>query len=529
MIKLDLINTFFILAAMAYLTLGLFVFLKNKKNKTNLFFFLICLSLIFWSILSVIFRAAPPEQTDLSARLVYSLVTFLVTFFFCFVLNFPRSELIISKKKLILIFLPNFFIFGVAIFPGILIEEVQIFPDKEKVVIFDPLFFYLYFGYFLFYFLYGAKQLFYHYFSSAGILKTQILYVILGTIIPGVGIIFTNLILPGFFGIFDLNWSGPLIALLMPIFFSYAILKHHLLQIKVILAELFALGIILIFFAQLILAKTLNEFFYRLFFLILISLFSLILIRSIFKEIQTKKKLEVAYQELKKLDQAKSEFISIASHQLRTPLAVIKGYLSMLIEESFGKISPPIKQKIENVYQSNERLIKLVNDLLNISRIEAGKMELELKKVQIEEIIDSVIRELEIEAKAKKIELNFKRPAQPFPPILVDSQKIREVIFNIVDNAIRYTNQGGVNLELKISDSRLRIIISDSGEGMEEEELKSIFESFSRGGAGKKAGIKGMGLGLYIAKKFVEMHQGKIWAQSEGKGKGSTFFVELPL
>jgi len=241
------------------------------------------------------------------------------------------------------------------------------------------------------------------------------------------------------------------------------------------------------------------------------------------------KELKEAYEKLKNLDRAKSEFISIASHQLRTPLAAIKGYISMFLEGTYGKLSEKIKEPMENVYKSNERLIKLVNDLLNVSRIETGKIKLELQKTSIEDVISNIINELKIEAEKKNIYLKWQEPKKPLPEILVDRDKIRQVILNLIDNAIRYTNKGGIRIIYQTANKKCQIIIADTGEGMTREEILHLFESFSRGGAGTQFYSEGAGLGLYVAKKFVEMHKGKIWVESPGKGKGSTFYIELPI
>ena len=253
------------------------------------------------------------------------------------------------------------------------------------------------------------------------------------------------------------------------------------------------------------------------------------LIRRMIIERKTKEQLQIAYLDLQRLDRAKSEFVSIASHQLRTPLTAIKGYISMILEGTYGKVPEKSVRPLENVSQSNERLIKLVNDLLNVSRIEAGKLEMNYEKVTIDEIVKSVFEELKNEAGKKKLYLKLEESKEALPKIFVDKDKFRQVILNLFDNAIRYTEKGGITVKLKAQSEKLKIEISDTGEGMNEEEIEKMFTSFSRGTAGTKLYTEGAGLGLYVAKKFVEMHQGKIWAESVGKGKGTTFYIELPI
>ena len=244
---------------------------------------------------------------------------------------------------------------------------------------------------------------------------------------------------------------------------------------------------------------------------------------------QRTEELRKAYENLKVLDRTKSEFLSITSHQLRTPLSVIKGYISMIIESTYGQVPEKMKIPLKNIYNSNERLIKLINTLLDISRIESGKTKTEVERASLEEVIMSVVEELKMEAQKKKLYLKWEKPKAPLPKILIDRAKIRDAILNIIDNAIKYTNQGGVTIETKAQGSKYQVRISDTGRGMEKGEIAQLFESFSRGTAGKKFSADGVGLGLYVAKKFVDMHHGRIWVESPGKSKGSTFYIELPV
>jgi len=241
------------------------------------------------------------------------------------------------------------------------------------------------------------------------------------------------------------------------------------------------------------------------------------------------KELKKAYRELKKLDEAKSEFISIASHQLRTPLTAIKGYISMIHDRTYGVPPEKMEKPLRHIYISVERLIKLVSELLNISRIEAGKVKAEFEISSLEYIINSVITELKSLVKEKDLYLEFKKGKEPLPKISIDKEKMRQVILNVIDNAIRYTKEGGVTVKCKKKENTYQVKVSDTGEGMTKGEISDLFKSFSRGKAGKKGWVEGAGLGLYIAKKYVDMHKGKIWAKSQGKGKGSTFYIELPI
>jgi signal transduction histidine kinase len=219
----------------------------------------------------------------------------------------------------------------------------------------------------------------------------------------------------------------------------------------------------------------------------------------------------------------------MASHQLRTPLTSIKGYISMILEGDYGQIPEKTKKALQNVFQSNERLIGIVNDLLNISRIELGKMELKTSPTKIEQLLQSCSKELKPQAEKKNLKLIFKPPKTPLPTLNIDQLKIRQVILNLIDNAIRYTKEGTITIKVQKTKNSILISIKDTGEGLTREEQKHIFEGFTRGSAGINFFIEGAGLGLYVAKKYLDLHNGKIWAESPGKGKGSTFYVELPI
>ncbi len=317
---------------------------------------------------------------------------------------------------------------------------------------------------------------------------------------------------------------------------AYAIVRHYLFGIKVILTEILVtlIGVILLF--QALVSDGLWNQVLNWSIFILFIVFGYYLIRATIEEIRRReqiekisKDLEKAYRELKKLDIAKSEFISIASHQLRTPLTAIKGYVSLITDKTYGAFLPKMRKPLSNIYSSVERLIKLVNDLLSISRIEAGKIKVEPEEFLLEELITDVLEELNNLAKAKNLYLKLEKQKEPYNKVFMDMSKIRQVILNIIDNGIKYTHKGGITITYSQDKSLCKIEIKDTGAGMTKSEISMLFKTFSRGAAGRRTWTEGAGLGLYIAKQFTEMHNGKIWVKSAGKKRGSTFYIELPL
>lgn len=244
--------------------------------------------------------------------------------------------------------------------------------------------------------------------------------------------------------------------------------------------------------------------------------------------------LRKANQKLKILDKAKTEFISITSHQLRTPLTGIKGYLSMFLEGDFGALKTQQKKIITDVFNNSNRLVRLINIFLNVSRIESGRLKLQKSKFNLTELINEIIRELKIEAEKKNLKLEFSAKGGPVSggnnlDISADRDKIADVILNLVDNAIKYTEKGNVIVSAELKNNNIKVSIKDSGIGINPEEAKILFNKFIRGRKIAEINTSGSGLGLFIAKKIIELHNGKIWVESKGQGKGSEFIFEIPV
>ncbi|MCW1929798.1 MAG: GAF domain-containing sensor histidine kinase [Candidatus Kerfeldbacteria bacterium] len=237
--------------------------------------------------------------------------------------------------------------------------------------------------------------------------------------------------------------------------------------------------------------------------------------------------LKVANEKLKELDVAKSEFMSIASHQLRTPLTGIMGYLSMIVSGDYGEPKPEQKPVLKDILEATKRLIRMVNIFLNATRIEAGRFILNYSKVPFHESIEAVYKELKPTADLKKVQLTYEPSV--LPEVDVDPDKIKDVILNLIDNAIKYSPEGAVKVWASATPKTVHVFVKDTGVGIPKDEAPNLFNKFTRGSGIARVEPNGSGLGLFIAKKIVEEHGGRIWAESEGEGKGSTFQFEIPI
>jgi signal transduction histidine kinase len=234
------------------------------------------------------------------------------------------------------------------------------------------------------------------------------------------------------------------------------------------------------------------------------------------------RQLRKTNDKLRALDETKDEFISMASHQLRTPLTSMKGYVSMVLEGDGGKISSTQKDLLNQAFSSSQRMVYLIADLLNVSRLRTGKFVIESKPTNLADVIEGEISQLTETAKAKGLELTYDKPKQ-FPILMLDETKIRQVIMNFADNSIYYTHSGGhIKVRLVNNPDSIEFTVSDDGIGVPKAEQHHLFGKFYRAGNAKKARPDGTGLGLFMAKKVVIAQGGAIIFSSD-EGKGSTF------
>ncbi|KKR28201.1 MAG: Multi-sensor hybrid histidine kinase [Candidatus Woesebacteria bacterium GW2011_GWA1_39_8] len=319
-------------------------------------------------------------------------------------------------------------------------------------------------------------------------------------------------------------------------FLGYLVVKYHTFNIKVIGAQALVLTLAILiaatllvndpFYSEIIIAIT----------LVLVIGLGYLLTRSVKREVEQREKIEKlakelgeANEKLQELDQMKSEFLSLATHQIRAPLTAIKGYSSMLLEGEFGVLPPKARDSAETIMKACQNLINIVNDFLNISRIEQGRMVYEKSVFELGELAKEVANELKPNVENAGLMLGLEIPENLSTKVNADRDKIRQVIGNVVDNAIKYTPRGGmINVSVFTDGTKAKVAIKDSGIGIDPKEMGKLFNKFSRTKDANKTSVTGTGLGLYVAKKMVEAHRGDIKVFSAGLSYGSTFVVELP-
>lgn len=233
-------------------------------------------------------------------------------------------------------------------------------------------------------------------------------------------------------------------------------------------------------------------------------------------------KLKRTNEKLKAMDETKDEFISMASHQLRTPLTSVKGYLSMVLEGDAGDVNENQRKLLDQAFVSSQRMVYLISDLLNVSRLRTGKFIIDSHPANLSEIVEGEVAQLKEQANSRNQELVFDKP-DDFPSLMLDETKIRQVIMNFVDNAMFYTPSGGkIKVELSMDKNHVYFMVKDNGIGVPKEEQKHMFTKFYRAKNARNIRPDGTGLGLFMAKKVIVAQGGNVLFDS-AEGKGSTF------
>lgn len=517
--------------------LGLLVYLKERSNPLNRQFLVFILSVSTWIAgLLVVFTVQDETAALYGLRLAFA-GAFLIAFTIShFAVIFPRRLFLIPFGLIPFLYV----LAGIAVIfiltTDVLVKGVKLFPLGYQA--FYGALYPLFTVYFIALFLGTIAVIFYKYLRADQYTRPQLRFFLIGVATSATMATTTNLIIPLITGLSSYSQYGPVAITPFVVLTAYAVVRHNLLEVKVIAAELFTFAMIFVLFIRLLLSQNREDLVFNGAMFLAISVLGNLLIRAVTKEVRSREKiaklareLQVSNEELKKLDEAKSEFISIASHQLRAPLAIIKGYISLALEGTLGTISDQAKDALGKVTTSANQLVKLIGDLLNLSRIEAGKIKYVFTPTDAAKMLKGIVGEFQNAAAAKNKKLELESTVDALF-LKLDPDKMREVFINLIDNGLKYArSKVTVSLEGALMEGKqaLRLAVRDDGMGIAPQDLGKLFIKFSRTNEAQKNDPNGLGIGLYFAKRVVEDHGGKVWAESEGLEKGSTFIVELPV
>jgi signal transduction histidine kinase len=519
----------------ASFVLGFVVFYQNPKSITGKLFLLFTVVNAGWSIFNYLnYQITNPALILWFIRMVMFFAVLQAFSFFLLMYSFPQDEITFPRWwiKFILpaVSLTALLTLTPWVFSGLQIADngmvsqpvpapgIGIFAIVSIALVF-----------------WGLKLLISKINRAAPQQKTSFRYLLIGVSTMFAFIISLNFILPSLFHNTRFIPLSAVFTFPFVAFTAYAIMRHHLFNVKVISTEIlvFILSVITLF--EVVTANNFLIIILRASEFLLVLSFGIALIKSVIREVKQREQLETlskelggANEKLKTLDLARAEFITIASHQLRTPPATIKWYLSAVLGGDYGRVPAKILAQLKKTEITNNHLISLIEDMLNVSRIERGKMEFLFEPTDTEELARFSYEQLLPIAGEKGLKLTYTPPDKPLPQIMSDKEKLRQVMNNLIDNALKYTKEGNVAVKLFLDGDEIKFQVKDSGKGINPEERESIFQKYTRGKESVKQSA-GLGLGLYVAKIIIEQHKGKIWAESPGEGNGSVFCFSLPV
>ncbi len=522
-----------ILVASTSLLLGLFVLASGVKNISNRLFFAFNLSAAVWICSSLAAKFSTIDTVQPFINIGFAAAALLVYFFLMFCMVFPNNPSSFRKWWLILLFPPVIFV----ILSYMNLVAIPIQTEGSGFKVSSAAFYLPYTALLLVYIIASIWKLIVNYRQEKGVTKDQIFYVLLGSSIYAFLALFFSLVMPLFTAYQDIYKWGIYSVIVFLVITSYAIIERGFLNIKVILTEAAVMIVLLALLVQLLLSESLNRGLLNGLILVAFAYGGYLVIVSVKKEIAHNKQLrhftnqlEQDKKELVDLDRMKDEFLQMATHELNTPITVIQGKLDMAIREDYVHLNKEQKDYFETVMTDTERLAHLSKDILNVARIDQHRLTINRSETDLDQLITSIVEGLQIKAKDKGITVEYIKPEKPLPKMMVDQNKIGEVVTNLVNNAIKFTSKGGITVEAKDEGGNIVVSVKDTGVGIEKEGQKHLFEKFYQVGRfdpNNPQEQQGSGLGLYISKNIIEIHGGKIWLESE-KDKGSSFYFSLP-
>lgn len=511
-VQFDLIGV--IVAVSGIGVLAGIVFFRSRHSITSRTFFFFSLITIIWGLSNYfLYKFTDPGLTVLALRVHIFLTIWHSYAFYQLAYVFPEE-----KKSLPLwhryILLPvAFFTSAVLLVPFVftkvnhLISLTEISnPEKSDGIILA--------GIVTFSFLISGITVLYNKIEFAkGDTRRQIMLMFTGMSLTAGLLLLFSFVLPIGFHNYDFVPFGALFIFPIIVFTAYAIYIVELFHVKNIFAGVFTFFLCVFSLVELIISDNIEQLLLRILVFILTLILSIQLVKNTFE-------IELANEQ-------KSELMTFATHEIRTPITVMRGYAAILLDGDKGQISPEVVDLLRKILISGNEVISLLSQYLNKSKIELGQLQYVFLRVDVVQLINEILTTFKVHADQKGLYLTEVLPTKERIFVNADQGKLKEVIINLIDNSIKYTPKGAVIVSVQNHKGKVIIKVEDNGVGVEEDTKSILFKEFSRADV-QKVNILGTGLGLYLAKIFIDAHKGRIWVESEGKNKGSQFYIELP-
>ncbi len=525
--NLDIINILILVVIVLNSTLGLFIFTTKKDNAINQNFFIFSIAATFWGISMFLYRGFnDPQLSFLFARILYVSAATIPFIFLFFIRVFPQEKHTISKNLLYVLAIPFVAICVISILPNYLIYSTSDFSPGEKVINFSKFYHTIYALYITGYFSICYFLLIVKYVKFKGIEKIQITYVILGTFISTIIGVCTNLIMP-YLGDFSLNWLGQVGIIVMVSSISYSILQYKLFEMRVVATQFIVFVLCTSLFARVLFSSTKPDFIINMSFLVITVIISFLLLRSVIHEVEQRQKIEKLAADLEHANMQQESLIHFITHQIKGFFAKSRDIYSMVLEGDFGNVSEALRPIIQEGLDSETKGVALVKEILDSANLKKGTIRYTMAEIDFKKLVTEIVAEQKkiAEQKGLRIETHI---ADGDCHVVGDGEQLNHVVRNIIDNSIKYTPTGKLTVSLSHNDQSVLFVVKDTGVGVTEEDRPQLFTAGGKGKNSIKVNVESTGFGLFIVKEIVDAHKGRIWVDSDGAGKGSTFYVELP-
>jgi signal transduction histidine kinase len=502
-----------IVAVIGITVLAFIVFFRNKKSITSRSFFFFSFLTVLWGLSNYfLYKFTDPDLAILALRIHIFLTIWHSYAFFQLAYVFPseRKDLPLWHTYALL---PFAFFSSTLLLVPFIFTKINNFvtleqfsnPERSDGIILG--------GIVTFSFLFSGITVLYNKIGiSKGDQRRQIMLMFTGMSLTAGLLLLFSFILPIGFNNYDFVPFGALFIFPIIVFTAYAIYIVELFHVKNLFAGIFTFFLCVFSLIELTISDNIEQILLRVIIFILTLVLSIQLVKNTFE-------IELANEQ-------KSELMTFATHEIRTPITVMRGYAAILLDGDKGEISPPVVDLLQKIMVSGNEVISLLSQYLNKSKIELGQLQYVFSRVDVVSLVNELLISFKVHAEQKGLSLTHVLPTKEKIFVNADQGKLREVITNLIDNAIKYSPKGSVDVSVTHQDGKVLIAVKDTGVGVEEETKKILFKEFSRADV-QKVNILGTGLGLYLAKIFIDAHKGRIWVESEGKDKGSTFYVEL--
>lgn len=517
--NLDLLSVSITTAAT--LVLGFTIYFSNTKSVTNFTFLIFAVITAMWSMANYF------HHTINSVPIAFALIRFVIflgvwhafTFFQLFFV-FPKENVTFPKNYKYLI-IPIVSVASIINLTPLVFKGVaEVIDGRISKIENGPAI--ALFGLLIVSFIVsGVFLLIKRIITSQGRLKKQFQTILYGVILTFILILTFNFILPAFFNNPSFIPLSSIFIFPFIVFTSYSILKHKFFNIKVAGISLLVFALSIVAFGEVIFARELFLIVYRSSVFVLILIFGILLIKGVMREVSLREQLQEA-------NKAQENLINFITHQIKGFLTKSRNIFAEMMEGTFGPISGDIKNIAEQGLKINTDGVNTVQTILNAANIRTGKLSYNMAPIDLRDIIQKSFEKNRKSAESKGLNFVLNIGESSEYKIKGDENQLSEAFSNLIDNSIKYTPRGQVKVSLVKSDNKIRFSVKDTGIGIAPEDKPKLFTEGGRAKNALEVNVDSTGFGLYIVKNIIEAHNGRVWVESEGEGKGSEFIVEVP-